>query len=192
MIVRPHADFESLARRVARLRPLAVPFRDTAFRSVRPKYWASDEFLQGEGSRRHGGRWNPPGSFRSVYLSTSIDTALAEIKGWLRYFGLPTESALPRVFAAVEVVLSLTLDLTEGAMRQRLLVSRERMVEEDWRRENEKDDEALTQAIGRAAFDAGFEGILVPSAQDETGRNVLVFSDKLLPDSRLEELGVME
>ena len=82
--------------------------------------------------------------------------------------------------------------LTDGSIRQRLQVSRERMVAEDWRRANEKGREALCQAIGRAAFDAGFEGILVPSAQDENGRNLIVFPDQLKPDSGLEEFGAME
>jgi RES domain-containing protein len=162
------------------------------FRSVRPKHWASEEFLAGKGSARHGGRWNPPSSFRTVYLALDLNTALAEVKGWLDYYGLKPESALPRVFAAIQADLSEVLDLTDGAIRQRLQVSLDRIIAEDWRRLNDQGREALTQAIGRAAFEASFEGLLVPSAQNEEGRNLVVIRDNILPHSELRELGVRE
>jgi hypothetical protein len=66
------------------------------------------------------------------------------------------------------------------------------MTGEDWRRMNASGKEALTQAIGRAAFEAGFEGFIVPSAQDKRGQNLAVFQEKLLPGSGLQELGVLE
>lgn len=147
------------------------------FRSVRRKHWASGEFLKGKESGQHGGRWNPPSSFPSVYLSLDLDTAVKEVKGWLQYYGLPPESALPRVFTAVEVDLSEVLDLTNGAIRQRFQVSLDRMTGEDWRRVNDRGKEALTQAVGRAAFQADFEGFLVPSAQDKKGQNLVVFPE---------------
>jgi RES domain-containing protein len=191
-ILKPHPDFDAIAQRVRQLRPLAAPWQGTVFRSVRPKYWASEDFLSGEASKRHGGRWNAPSSFRVVYLSLSLDTALEEVKGWSRYYGLQPEAALPRVFAAIEADLSETLDLMDGAIRQRLQVSLERMTREDWRAANERGREALTQAIGRAAFEAEFEGLVVPSAQDPEGGNLLVFPDKLLDRSKLQELGAFE
>jgi RES domain-containing protein len=174
------------------LRPLAAPWQGTVFRSVRPKYWASEDFLTGEASKRHGGRWNAPSSFRVVYLSLSLDTALEEVKGWSRAYGVPPEAALPRVLAAIEADLKETLDLTDGAIRRRLRVSFERMTGEDWRAANERGREALTQAIGRAAFEAELEALLVPSAQDPDGGNLLVFPDKLLSRSTLHELGAFE
>ena len=127
-----------------------------------------------------------------MYLSLDLDTALAEVKGWLDYYGLKPESALPRVFAAIQADLSEILDLTNGAIRQRLQVSLDRIIREDWRRLNDQGREALTQAIGRAAFEASFEGLLVPSAQNEEGRNLVVLREKMLPRSVLHELGVLE
>lgn len=125
-------------------------------------------------------------------MALSLETALKEVKGWLRYYGLPVESALPRVFAAIGADLSTVLDLTDGTVRQRLRISLDRMTGEDWRRMNASGKEALTQAIGRAAFEAGFEGFIVPSAQDKRGQNLAVFQEKLLPGSGLQELGVLE
>jgi RES domain-containing protein len=124
-------------------------------------------------------------------MALSLETALKEVKGWLRYYGLPVESALPRVFAAIGADLSTVLDLTDGTIRQRLRISLDRMTGEDWRRVNASGNEALTQAIGRAAFEA-FEGLIVPSAQDNRGPNLAVFPEKSLPHSGLQELGVLE
>ena len=192
MVVEPHPEYAAISHRVHRLKPLAVPWQGTVFRSVRPKYWASEEFLAGRGSAKHGGRWNPPSSFPTVYLSLDLDTALEEVKGSLDYYGLQPESALPRVFAAIHADLSEVLDLTEGSIRQRLQVSLDRIIREDWRKLNDQGRESLTQAIGRAAFEASFEGLLVPSAQGWQGRNLVVLREKMLPRSDLHELGVLE
>jgi RES domain-containing protein len=192
MVTKPHPEFESISHRISQLKPLATSWEGTVFRSVRPKYWASEDFLTGKGSGQHGGRWNPPSSFPCVYLSESLDTALKEVKGWADYYRLPAESALPRVFSAVEAHLSELLDLSDGTIRQRLQVSLERMLGEDWREINDRGKDALTQAIGRAALQAGFEGLLVASAQDRNGRNLVVFPEKLLPRSGLRETGVLE
>lgn len=192
MTVKSHPEFDSISHRIRQLKPLAISWQGTVFRSIRPEYWASEDLLAGEESRQHGGRWNPPSSFRRVYLALTLNTALEEMKGWLRYYHLPPESALPRVFTAVETNLSEVLNLTDGAIRQRLQISLDRMKGEDWRRMNDRGKEALTQAVGRAAFEADFEGLVVPSVQDAKGRNLVVFPEKLLPRSQLHEVGVIE
>ncbi len=93
-----------------------------------------------------------------------------------------------RVFCAVELDLSRVLDLTAGEVRRRLVVSQSRMVAEDWRRQADAGKEALTQAIGRAAFSAGIEGLLVPSAALRGGANMVVFPPNLEPRSRVREV----
>jgi RES domain-containing protein len=82
---------------------------------------------------------------------------------------------MPRVIVALEVSLRLVLDLTNGAVRRALGVSGDRMLKEPWREEQKKGREAITQAIGRLAFDAEVEGILVPSAAKAGGVNLIVF-----------------
>ena len=44
----------------------------------------------------------------------------------------------------------------------------------------------LTQQLGRAVHRAGLEGLLVPSAADLGGQNLVVFVENLQPGSTLE------
>src|SRR5690606_2102466 len=134
-------------RRIAALRSAAVNFTGVIFRSTTPKYATENDFVTGEGSRRHGGRWNPPG-LAAVYGSFSPETAMAETLAQHRYYRLPVENAMPRTFVAIEVRLQRVLDLSDGAIRRRLGVSARRIQTGDWRRENGEGREALTQAIG--------------------------------------------
>jgi hypothetical protein len=46
----------------------------------------------------------------------------------------------------------------------------------------------ITQQVGAAAAVAGFEGILVRSAADRVGQNLVVFVDNLRSGSRLDVL----
>jgi hypothetical protein len=45
--------------------------------------------------------------------------------------------------------------------------------------------EALTQLVGRAAKEAGFEALVVRSGEDPEGRNFVVFPDNLRKSSQL-------
>ena len=146
---------------------------------------ASRDLLSGEGVRRHGGRWNPSGLFAAVYASLSPETALAEALGRFREYGVSVAEAMPRVLTALEIEIEALADLTSPAARQALRVSRRRMRREDWRRAMEEEREAITQAIGRAAFERGLEGLLVFSAPDPAGRNLVLFPARLRPGSRL-------
>jgi len=59
------------------------------------------------------------------------------------------------------------------------------MVSTDWREERANGREALTQAIGRATYEAGYEGLLVPSAAIPNGVNLVVFPENLVGKSIL-------
>lgn len=80
---------------------------------------------------------------------------------------------------------TLRLDLCDGGVRVSLRVSEDRIVGADWEAENRAGREAVTQAVGRAAAEAGFEGLVVPSAADPGARNVVVFVDRLGRGSRM-------
>ena len=86
---------------------------------------------------------------------------------------------------ALDASLASLADLTDGSARRILRVSRRRLRSEPWRRAADAGREALTQAIGRAAFEAGLEALLVPSAANRAGANLVVFPERLRPDSRL-------
>ena len=55
----------------------------------------------------------------------------------------------------------------------------------DWQDTQDKGQEALTQAIGRLAREAGFQGVQFPSAVKEGGSNVVLFRDRV-PGDRLQ------
>jgi RES domain-containing protein len=185
MPLEPHPSFARLRRAVERCLPSAGPFRGTVFRSVTPRYATSSDLLSGQGARKHGERWNPPASFATVYTSLTPETALAETLAHYRHYRIPESQAMPRVFVAISVSLERVLDLTVGGVRHALGVSLVRMRREAWRRAQSAGREALTQAIGRAAFEAGLEGLVVPSGPDAAGKNLVVFPASLRRQSRL-------
>jgi RES domain-containing protein len=166
---------------------MASPFAQTLFRSATPAYATESDFKTGEGSRLYGGRWNPVG-IAVIYASLSPETAMAETLAHCRYYGFPPQSAMPRTFVALHVQLSAVIDLTAGAVRQRLRVSEQRMLEADWRSEMAAGREPITQRLGRAGHAAGLEGLLVRSAADRRGMNLLVFLDNIRVSSRVEML----
>lgn len=175
-----------LEQLIERLKPIAgARIKVRGFRSTTPQYATEIDLVSGEGSRLQGGRWNLPG-IAAVYASLSPETAMAETLAHFRYYGFPVHSAMPRTFAAIEVRLLKVLDLTSGDMRQRVRISESRLLNADWRRALDAGKPALTHLLGRASFDAGFEGLLVRSAVDEEGQNLVVFPDNLLPSSKLE------
>lgn len=58
--------------------PFAGPWMGTLFRSTAVEYANRDDLLTGEGARQSGGRWNPPGMFRTVYGCLEPETAMSE------------------------------------------------------------------------------------------------------------------
>jgi RES domain-containing protein len=182
--MRSHPDYTRIARALARVP--ATAWSGVAYRSVSPAYAGAGDMLSGAGVRRHGGRWNAAGSFAAVYASLSPETAVAEALAYVRHYGIPDADALPRLLVALQASLASLADLTEGSARRILGVSHRRLRSEPWRRAADAGREALTQAIGRAAFEAGLEALLVPSAANRAGANLVVFPERLRPGSRLD------
>jgi hypothetical protein len=78
------------------------------------------------------------------------------------------------------------LNLTDDLIRRALRLPVRRLVTEPWREEQEAGREALTQAMGRIAFETNWEGLLVPSAARKDGRNLIIFPANLQTGSRLQ------
>jgi RES domain-containing protein len=70
-----------------------------------------------------------------IYASLTPETAMAETLAHNRYYQIPVEDAMPRMFVAMEANLQRVLDLSKGDVRSRLKVSLERILKVDWRRE---------------------------------------------------------
>ena len=179
--MRHHPDTDRLRRVLEKCLPKAVAWNGELFRSASPKYANKDDFITGAGSKAAGARWNPPGGVHIVYASLEVETAVAESVQHFRYYGLPLSKAMPRVIVALETKLECVLDLRDGDVRRVLVVSEKRLLSEPWREEQKKGREALTQAIGRLAYELGIEALLVPSAALKGGSNLLVFPANLDP-----------
>jgi len=117
---------------------------------------------------------------------------MAETLAYIRYYGFPPQSAMPRTFVAVQVMLSEVLDLTDGRTRQSLGVSTTRMATADWRADMRAGRTPVTHAIGQAAFDAGIEGLLAPSAASLGETNLVCFVDNMHSTSRIEVVSADE
>ena len=113
---------------------------------------------------------------------------MAETLAYCRYFGFPAHSAMPRTFVAIHASLGRTIDLTRGEIRHHLRVSLRRLIDTDWRAEVSAGRLPITQAVGVAASTVALEAMVVPSAAEVGGRNLVIFPDNLLPASRLEIL----
>lgn len=181
-----HPESNRLIRAVERCANAGIVWAGVLYRSAAPSFATRDELLTGVGAKVAGGRWNSPGSFRTIYTSLEPQTALEEAFGQVRYYGLPPAAAFPRVLVSLKVHLQQVLDLTNGDLRNSLRVSRERLLTEPWREMQDRGEEALTQAIGRIAWQALWEGLLVPSAAHSAGRDLVIFPANLLPGSWLQ------
>ncbi|MCP3998022.1 MAG: RES domain-containing protein [bacterium] len=185
-------DYPHSAKLLASMRRCqqhAAPWEGTVFRSTTLEYSRSGDITSGEGSRLYGGRWNPVGHFAAIYACLDPETAMEETLAHFRYYGIPEHAAMPRLFVAIEVRLSLVLDLRDGRLRQRLRVSSERMMASDWRTAHCSEGGSVTQSLGWAAYSVGLEGLLVPSAVRRAGTNLIAFPGNLRSSSKLGVLG---
>lgn len=128
-----------------------------------------------EGSQLYGGRYNPKGAFGALYFGQGRDICLAEVRK-----ATAGRALGPFVLASVAVDLQRVLDLTDQAVLHRLDLPPEDLVGPDW---------APTQELGRLARQAGFEGLLVPSAA-APGTNLVLFPDRLDPASSVRLMAV--
>lgn len=185
---RCHKEFHKIQAALRSCVDRAVPWAGEVFRSAAPKYAGTRDMTTGLGSARAGGRWNPAGSFPTVYASLEPETAMSESLATFRYYGWPLHSALPRLFRAIHVELGSVLDLRELPPGHPLHEWMERALREDWRILQSRGWESTSQAIGRAACAAGLEGLLVPSHASPGGGNLVAFPERLGPGSTIRAL----
>jgi hypothetical protein len=66
------------------------------------------------------------------------------------------------------------------------------LLNEDWQKINTGGFENLSQALGRAVWQCGFEGLIAPSARDKRGRTLIWFPDHLQSGSFVSITGKAE
>jgi RES domain-containing protein len=167
--------------------PDAEGFDGVIVRSVSIKFATEEEFFSGAGAAKSGGRWNSVGML-ATYASLDVVTATKEAYQTILKFGFSMTSISPRVTAAAKVRLGSVLDLTHDAVLNAIGFSIEDLINEDWRSIQSVGEESWTQAIGRAAIQCGFEAILVPSAQHDEGRNIVIFPQNIAKTSKITVL----
>ena len=104
---------------------------------------------------------------------------MVETLQYFRYHRIPIIKSMPRSFIAINVSVSRSIDFLDAIRLQALGVSRDEILDLDWRMKMNAGEEPLTQAIGRAAFSVGIEALLAPAAADRTGTNVVIFPENL-------------
>jgi len=167
----------------------AVGFDGSIYRSAGVRYANEEDFLSGVGSFTFGGRWNRPG-MAAIYGSLDILTAVKESYQAFFDYGFSPENIKPRVFAGAAVQLQRVLDLSSAGIRRRIGFSLAELLDEDWGAIQNQGDESWTQVIGRGCRNAGFEGIIAPSARDRPkGKNLIYFPDRLESGSHATLLG---
>jgi RES domain-containing protein len=170
------------------------------FRAIQPQYWAVS--LQTQHTRTSPGRFNAgtPGNpgYDVLYLSENPMVALFEVQALL---GSPTPGgsyANPRqtwITINVGVQLQAAADLTEVAA-QTLLDTSAQELTGDWRGYAQRAAHtsvtgptglAPTQQLGAALFaPPDLEGFQTISAKLPYHRNLVIFSEKLRPGSRVQ------
>ena len=124
----------------------------------------------GQGALLNGGRYNPPGSFPTVYLCSTRACTVAELTRQTTQQGLRIADRLPRELWDVSTVESaVLLDLADPATLRHLSLTHSDLV---------RDDLQTTQRIGQAAYDTAYQAVRGPSA---TGIDIVyaVFPEKL-------------
>jgi RES domain-containing protein len=165
--------------------PLAAKLNASAFRSAGVKYANEGDLISGNGASYNGGRWNPPG-VRAIYASLDPVTAVKESYQEFLKYGFKASNIRPRVMAGIRLNVKRLLDVTDARIRRRLGFTLAELTGEDWHSIQSAGDESWTQAIGRGARLAGFEGLLAPSARERNGKNVVVFPENLARTSTVD------
>ncbi len=111
---------------------------------------------------RSGARWNPP-DVEALYASLERDVCLAEMNHLLDLHSIPITKS--RVLCTIEVSLQSVLELTEDTLAE-LGLSADVLSSVDLSR---------CQQVGGAVQWLNHDGLLVPSARHEQGRNLVIF-----------------
>ena len=123
----------------------------TGYRQLTPRR----DPRSGEGARRYGGRFNPPGSFPVLYLCTTQACAAAELRRRAEQQKVAVETFLPRKLWEIQAILERVLDLTDQTILRTFDITGADLV---------RDDRTLTHEVGGAAHSDGLQAILTPSA----------------------------
>ncbi|MEA2572692.1 MAG: hypothetical protein QOI24_4693 [Acidobacteriota bacterium] len=110
-----------------------------------------------------GARWNEP-SVEAIYTSCERETALAEAEYYISL--QPLRPKAKRTLYTLQIALGSVVDLTGEGILDKLGITRSVLC---------GDDHAPCRLIGSALNWLGHEGLLVPSARNLSGTNLVIF-----------------
>ena len=179
MLFRQHKHYKKIYSNAHKVvDDLQTAWNGSVYRCVELK-WARPAYLiSGEGTLKEGGRWLAPQISRVVHASSTELTAMKESRAGFKYYGITKPRHVPRV--SVEISLNLVNTVNLSALIEKLPGSTvDELLLEDWRKINQRGQETLGQALGRALFSLGIQGVIAPSAVDKRTRSILWFPQNL-------------
>src|ERR1022692_2420874 len=143
VIMEPYKKTESLKALIQSATGKAANWNVIVYRAVGTEYANKRDLLSGEGTKRFGGRWTPPGSFATAHASLDVRTAVAESLGTQQQYGIAVAARLPLTLVAIDVSLQKLHDLTDDSILRELDLTRQRLLRCRWRENMDKGREAI-------------------------------------------------
>ena len=136
--------------------------------------------LTTEGSRKQGGRYNPPTEFGALYSSLERDTAIAEVARGLKRRGVEPTSYPEGVYWSFQLSIELeaVLDLTDPDVLKEVNIDQKELL---------GDDIQFTRKLSSKARAEGYQALLVLSVTNPKNKNLVVFADALPESTRVLE-----
>ncbi len=148
----------------------------TCYRAIARQY---NDPLSTKGNEKVSGRWHIKGLFNSLYLCESKKVCIEELKR-----KVDDEIIIENLFNVfeMEINFSLILDLTSQENLKILETTEDELLAGSVYR---PDEIILPNNLARAAYESGFEGILVKSAT-MAGNNIILFPKNQLEKSSIK------
>jgi RES domain-containing protein len=182
----PHLSFQRFFDVLKASPNLFRPRKADVFRQSHPDWLSRPYRFTGVGSVFGGARWSVKGLMPTLYASLDPVTLSAEAYyKTLEYGWTAEEFRGPQLTIRMRWELQRVLDLTAADVRKALGITKKEMVECDWWTEQNEDREAVTQALGRAAFENLAEGLIVPSARRASGINIVYYPSHRQPGTTI-------
>ncbi len=140
-----------------------VSVERSVYRAVLERF--KDNVISTEGNRFYTGRYHLSGEGGILYTSLSKETATKEIERHAPHAMLQDRL----VIAKINIRLDKVLDLTQSSTLEILGLTKNDLISSDY---------SVTHAISMIARQAGFRGLIVPSATS-TGDNLIIFENNL-------------
>lgn len=150
--------------------------KSTCYRAIARQY---DDPLSTRGNEKVSGRWHVKGEFNALYLCENKKVCIEELRRKVE-----DETIIKNLFNIfeIEIDFSLILDLTSEENLKILGITKDELLAGSIVR---ADEVRLPNNIAKAAYELGFEGMLVKSAT-RTGNNIVLFPKNKLGGSSIK------